>query len=229
METKTEYREKLIIAADDFGIDSQTDKKIIELVQLGKINRVAVIIHNNHLSRQNIINLQKLKTEIDIHLDMPAKKRVSRRGIFQRSFIFLCDYLKNKNKIEKDWNDQIEKFKVLFGRNPDGLNSHQHIHYFPAYFKIALKLCKKHNIPYLRFGRMGIIKNHSFISQILHRLNRKNNHNFSAYNLVSSDFMASLDWIKDIDKFTVNLPAGKTEIVCHPEKLEEYELIKRIF
>jgi hypothetical protein len=41
--------------------------------------------------------------------------------------------------------------------------------------------------------------------------------------------MISLDWIKDFPKFLASLPTGKTEIVCHPERKEEFELIKKYF
>ncbi|KKQ80371.1 MAG: hypothetical protein UT03_C0026G0009, partial [Candidatus Moranbacteria bacterium GW2011_GWD2_38_7] len=37
------HRERLLIAADDFGISSRANRNILYLVSLGKINRVGVM------------------------------------------------------------------------------------------------------------------------------------------------------------------------------------------
>ena len=46
---------------------------------------------------------------------------------------------------------------------------------------------------------------------------------------VSTDSLAGLEWIPDIDSFLDNPPEGTTEIVTHPETAEEFEKIKKYF
>jgi predicted glycoside hydrolase/deacetylase ChbG (UPF0249 family) len=226
METK-DLRKKLIISADDFGISVEANANILYLAKNRKIDRVAVMLTAVEISAKNTVELKKLGLKLDIHLDMPASGKG--RGIFRRSFMFLYHHLKNGREMEKEWEGQIKKFQEIFGKNPDGLNSHQYVHFFPPYFKIAVKLCKKYDIHYLRFGTVGIIKKRKSVSQILSQLRQKNARFFRASDLQSSDYLASLDWFRNVDKFLNNLPDGKTELICHPERKEEYDLIKRLF
>ena len=123
-------------------------------------------------------------------------------------------------KIIISWSSQIEKFQKIFGSWPDGLNSHENTHFFPPYFKIALKLCQKYKIRHLRFGSKGILTSQNLIGWILKVLNNINRKSFTSYQLLvtSYSFLTSSDWIKDKNKFLKNLPAGTVEIVLHPER-----------
>jgi predicted glycoside hydrolase/deacetylase ChbG (UPF0249 family) len=226
METKN-LRKKLVISADDFGISVEANANILYLAKNRKIDRVAVMINAVEISAKNTAELKKMGLKLDIHLDMPASGKG--RGILRRSFMFLYHHLKSGREIENEWKSQIEKFQDIFGKNPDGLNSHQYVHFFPPYFKITVKLCKKYNIHYLRFGTAGIIKKRNSVSQVLHHLHQKNKRTFNASELQSSNFLASLDWFQNINNFPNGLPDGKTELICHPERKTEYDLIKRLF
>lgn len=226
------YRKNLIIAADDFGIGSQANQNILKLIQAGKIDRVGVMVNGN-ISSHEILELKNSRVLLDIHLELdeikPSKRKL-KDGILKRSANFLVKYLSGKISsgiAEIEWEKQIQRFKEIFERNPDGINSHQHIHFFPVYFKVILKLAQKFEIPYFRFGKNGLIKSKNNIFRILIQLHKKDSRIPAV--LDSSDFLVSLDWIKDMENFLNNLPQGKTEIVCHPEKKEEFEIIMKYF
>jgi predicted glycoside hydrolase/deacetylase ChbG (UPF0249 family) len=226
------FREKLIISADDFGVSPQANTAILCLASLGKIDRVAVMINYN-LSAQEISSLLETKVKLDIHLDFPqSKNHRLKESALKRVVGFAARYLLGKHsnsRMEEAWNEQIEKFKEIFERYPDGINSHQHIHFFPAYFKVVLNLAKKYEIPFLRFGKISLLDSDSHVFKILSRLHKKNESAFRASGLDSSDYMTSLDWIKDIEKFLQNLPTIKTELVCHPERQEEFQIMQKYF
>lgn len=228
MEAKHKWREKIILSADDFGKTQEGNAKILELAQKGKLDRVAVMVNRDHLSAKDLEKIGVCPTALDLHLEFPFQKKKS-RSIIRRSFLFLYHHLTNQKSITAGWEEQIQKFVSLFGKVPDGLNAHEHIHFFPPYFKAAIRLCEKYKIPYLRFGRISIIKNHKAISHILFRLHKKNRPAFAASHLLSSDYLVSLDWVHNIEKFLQNLPDGRTEIVCHPRRKDEYELLEKLF
>ncbi|MCX6765808.1 MAG: ChbG/HpnK family deacetylase [Candidatus Moranbacteria bacterium] len=230
METESNYRKKLIVSADDFGLSGRANENILKLARLGKIDRVSILI-NGFVLMEDIKELQKSNVKIDLHLTFPEGIR-KRRGIIRRSFVFLSKYALHKSSVsvlEKEWRKQIDLFFENYGRAPDGLNSHEYIHFFPAYFKIAAGLCEKYNIPYLRFGKKGVIKNSSAVSRILGILCEKNKRAFSASGLLTSDYLISLDWIKDAQKLKNSFPKGTIEIVCHPQREKEFKIIRQNF
>lgn len=231
---KITFRKNLIISADDFGISQLANDNILTLAEAGKLDRIAILV-NGIFSTMEITRLKKTGIKLDIHLDSThatSSKHRLKEGVLLRAIIFfskhLLDHLNSRSK-KLRWEEQLEKFHSLFGQYPDGLNSHQHIHFFPAYFKIVLALAQKNNIPFVRFGKIGLLKSNNKIYHILHRLQKIDNKNFVASSLDSSDYMVSLDWVKDIAKFLATLPNGTTEIICHPERPEEFEIIKKYF
>ena len=223
----------LVFSADDFGKSKTANKNILNLVKLAKIQRVAILVNGN-FGQQGTKGLLDNKVKLDIHLILPGSNYKNEQGrVLRRSFLFLAMLATGKTtlkEVERSWEEQIKKFKKIFGKYPDGLNSHEHVHFFPPYFKIALKLCKKYKIPRIRFGRESILDNNNRIGKILKIFNKLNKRSFSSYKLrvASYTFIVSLDWIGNFDKFKNNLPKGTIEIVCHPERKEEYEAIKNL-
>jgi chitin disaccharide deacetylase len=233
METK-KIREKMIISADDFDSHPEAKKNILLLAEAGKIDRVGIII-NEKFSDEEIKRLLKSETKIDLHLiitDLKANHHKYGESALKRSFIFVLKYFLRKispTKIKKEWKNQISEFEKKFGKKPDGLNSHQHIHFFPPYFKIILQLAKEHKINYVRFASNRLLQGNSNVYRILSVFQKKNKRAFRASTLQSSAYMTSLDWIRNFEKFTNNLPEGKIELVCHPERKDEFELIQKYF
>ncbi len=223
-------RKKIILSADDFGISAKANSRILELASLGKIDRVSAMMGSHRsFTQEEIVSLMHYGIKIDIHLDLPDFN-VNRKhtGIFSR--IFLLTYLHltgkiNKKKTAASWKKQIELFKECFGKYPDGINSHEYLHFFSPYFQIAHNLQNKYNIPFIRLGKRDVLHfkdSRHFILRLMRYLISKK---CALQNIISSDHMVSLDWIGDIEDFAKNLPQGSTEIVCHPEKDQEYQSI----
>lgn len=223
----------LLVSADDFGISQLANDNILALAEAGKLDRVSVMPHGK-FTPEEIVRLKKTGVKLDIHLDSAseiAPHRKLRAGVFLRGLRFFLTYLSDSgnHSAKSNWQNQIQQFHTLFGQNPDGLNSHQHIHFFPAYFKIIIQLAQENDIAFIRFGAERTLENNNIICYILFCLQKINHKKFIVSSLKSSDFLVSLDWIKDFEKSLANLPEGTTEVVCHPERPEEMILIQKYF
>jgi predicted glycoside hydrolase/deacetylase ChbG (UPF0249 family) len=234
MEFNESHRQRLVVTADDFGISPRANRNILYLISLGKINRVGVMV-NGAISPKEISELSRSGVKLDVHLDILHeldKNRTSRSGAIMRILGFLGKIISGKvspKKVAVDWENQINKFSELFGRNPDGINSHEHVHLFPLFFKIALRLGDKYTIPFIRFGDSVFVRHHNIVSHVMHYLRKINLRRFAKSGCVSTGSLISLDWIADIDKFLDNPPTGTTEIVCHPEIAEDFVRVKKYF
>jgi hypothetical protein len=93
---------------------------------------------------------------------------------------------------------------------------------------VVCNLAVKNQINFVRFGSKETIPIKSKVRSIVHFFHGKNKKHFPK-NLFSTEHWVSLDWIGDMELFLNHLPEGKTEIVCHPERREEFELIKKYF
>ncbi|HHE46065.1 MAG TPA: ChbG/HpnK family deacetylase [Candidatus Moranbacteria bacterium] len=231
-------RDHLIISADDFGVSKKANEAILEVAQKGKIDRVAVMV-GGEISEEEIKEILKTKVKLDIHLHLLDKeffqnrKGEPSRKTIQRSIIFLTYFLTGKyssRKVGFIWKKQIEGFYKMFKRYPDGINSHEHLHFFPPFFKVALKLKKEFSITYLRLGKKesGLKFNAvAFILNTLRKINLKFNRTIK---LNISDYLISFDWLEEQKNFLENLPKKeKTEIVFHPERKEERQFLLENF
>ena len=228
-----EKRKNLIVTADDFGKSELANRNILRLAKFGKLDRVSVMSDGIFASRE-IEELISSGVKIDIHFELVWQKR--RRGKMKdntarQGIVFLMNHFRasQRKKIRGDWEEQIEKFREIVGRYPDGINSHEYVHFFPPYFRIAVDLAKQFGIPFVRFGKNGFRGKRNLAHLFLANLRRWNKKNFSASKLVSSDYFASLDWIRNMNEFLKNIPEGKIEIACHPEREDEFELIEKYF
>lgn len=231
--TKT-TRERFIITADDYGI-RQTAEPILRLVHEGKVDRVAVLIH--YVSQEQADALLASGAKIDLHLELigilKSGDKVRESALF-RGINFFMRYitgLLTTRQVETEWRDQIHRFEALFGRLPDGLNSHEHLHFFPAFSRVFLGLAKEYRVQYARFSRQGMLLSQDFtlIGKVLGFLWKRTAHLYQALPFETSDYLVSLDWISDFDTFAQELPSGTVELVVHLEREEDYRIMLEQF
>ncbi|TAK96586.1 ChbG/HpnK family deacetylase [Patescibacteria group bacterium] len=229
-------RRKIIISADDFGISKLSNENILALVRTGKVDRVAVMIDGDgSLGPREVHALANSGVKLDIHLNSMKKIVVDRKlrePVAPRLFSFFWRLMNGQVRptvMERKWRAEIERFQALFGRMPDGVSAHEYVYFFPAYFQVVIKLAKNFSIPYVRFGKQGMVRSSSDVYRILKWLRLKNLKAFQSSGMDSSDYWVSLDWINNVDEFLLKLPEGKTELVVHPERVEELEIVKLYF
>lgn len=221
----------LIIVADDYGI-RETSAPTLALVEAGVIDRVAVLVR--FVSGTDVQRLVKTGVKIDIHLELI---RLLGRGEYEgdsslkRLWNFVWHVLRGDvtpRTVGAEWREQIALFQKQFGHLPDGMNSHEHVHFFPLFFLEFLKIAQEHGIQYIRFGSRRVLGSARFrvaqtVISILHKLNRYFSRNRS---FLTSDYLTSVDWIDDAHRFVRDLPSGRIELVAHPERPYEAALLR---
>lgn len=145
------------ITLDDFGMNTFVNERILGVTTHSRVARVAVMTEGTLPEAACQALLQSGK-KIDIHLELPVVlgERNLHGNILDRSFRFLKAVLVGDlrpEKVEASWRQQLKHFQELFGRNPDGINSHEHTHFFPLFFGLTLRIAKEYNIPFVRMGR----------------------------------------------------------------------------
>lgn len=230
-----DIRENFIVTADDYGI-RQTAEPILRLAHEGKVDRVAVLIH--YVSSDQARALLASGVKIDLHLELigllKSGEKVEENPI-TRGLNFCLRYYTGflpAKKVEQEWRNQIERFQELFGRIPDGLNSHEHLHFFPKFSRIFIMLGKEYHIGYLRFGRKGMLLTQDFTltGRILALLWKQTKHLYvTEKSFETSDYVVSLDWLTDFTDFSGRLPQGTIELVVHPEREEDYRAMLEHF
>lgn len=229
---------KIIVSVDDFGISQKATQNILKLIDQKKIDRVEVMMSKN-ITPGDVQKLLASGAALDIHLHLVKDKldwwqtnpREINSGIAKRMVFFIFNFFFGKGiprKAQAEWERQINDFEKIFGKKPDGISSHEHIHFFSPYFRIVTRLARKHSISYIRWGKYSAekIEKESKIAHILGCLKKGNKSVFENSRLDSSDFMVSLNWIGNFDQFLNSLPTEKTiDIVFHPEIESEYKII----
>ncbi len=229
--------EKVTVSFDDFGISETSNDNIIALMALEKIDRISIMVHGV-LRSSDIEFLLRSGAKLDIHLDRKNEILDNRKlqdGFLKRLLLFIGDHFFGEGRPEKVqwiWEEQLKKFQILFHKNPDGLNSHEHVHFFPSYFQVLLKLAQKYDIPEVRFGTQAT-KNYTFVALALNILRKFNTPAFRRAGVSStSDILISWDWVHTLPRQTLITQLAhnqKTEIIFHPERPEEFATLKAFF
>jgi len=229
-----EIRENFIVTADDYGI-RQTAEPILRLAHEGKLDRVAVLIH--YVSADQAKALLETGVKIDLHLELidilKSGEKVKESPIY-RGMNFMLRYFSGTvtaQNVEEEWRRQIIRFREIFGRMPDGLNSHEHLHFFPRFFKVFLGLAEEYGISYVRFSRKGMLLpfHSAFIGKILAFFWKRARSFMEGKIFHTSDYLVSLDWLADFPAFSAALPEGQIELVVHLEREEDYRIMLEHF
>ena len=227
-------RKKLIIAADDYGI-RETTKPILELAEKGLLDRVAVCAER--ASDDDMRALLRTGVAIDIHLELTHFLQTGHedegsalsRGMnffFRRIFGVV-----NQRKVRDEWRRQIILFRDRFGRLPDGLNSHEHVHYFPEFFSVTVALAEEFGISRVRLGKRGIIRGTQgrLTAGILGWCHRFDTNYLRTEKVSSSLWVTSFDWFADqaacLEALSVS-EYDEVEVVFHPERQEEKSVLE---
>jgi len=151
-------RRPIWLCADDYGISTAVNRAIRDLVVRGRINATTAMVAAPSLNRSEAASLGMLnagtrRVAIGLHVTltapfepMSAGFRPTRAGAFlpleqmgARGILRMLD----RKRLAIEIATQFKAFVTLFGRVPDFVDGHQHVHLFPQVRETLLELVKE--------------------------------------------------------------------------------------
>jgi predicted glycoside hydrolase/deacetylase ChbG (UPF0249 family) len=147
---------RIWLCADDYGISPGVNRAIRELISRGRINATSVMVGAPHFSSDeadalDTFNSGETRVAIGLHVTLTGPFNPISKGftpLRNSEFLPLNDMLRaamarrlQAEPLVIEIATQLRTFIEAFGRPPDFLDGHQHVHLFPqvrdAFLKVA--------------------------------------------------------------------------------------------
>jgi chitin disaccharide deacetylase len=238
-------RRYIILCADDYGISPAVSGAIRDLIARRRINATSVMVVAPTFSQAEAAALREAAgndAAIGLHLTLtapfvplaggfaplhdgtfPPLAAMARRGL-TRSF--------EPALLEAEIAAQFAAFRAAFGRMPDYVDGHQHIHVFPQISEALIGVTKR-TVPdaWLRQCGRAVRTGLDPKGLILDALSGRFRRLAAAHGLRTNPafagtyaFRPSADFAKLFPKFLDRLPDGSV-VMCHPGKVDA-ELVR---
>ena len=231
------------LCADDYGISPAVSAAIRELVKRGRINAASAMVLTPSFSASEATSLREAAAEraaIGLHLTLTAPFNPltdfapRRNGAFPplntmagRALLHTLD----RTRLETEIASQFAAFRDAFGRPPDYVDGHQHIHVFPQ-ISDALVRVTKQQAPQAwvrQCGRAAAARKSladpkgyilDLLSARLLRLASKHAVRTNPAFAGTYSFGPQADFSKLFAQFLDGLPDGGL-LMCHPGKVDQ--------
>ena len=234
-------RRHIWLCADDYGMSPAVNVAIRDLVVRGRINATSVMVVAPNFYRSeavslNMLNASETRVAIGLHVTLTAPYQplspnfqpvcdgifLSKRETARHSFLHLL----RRETLESEISSQLQEFITAFGRLPDFIDGHQHVHLFPQIREALLSVVKNvaPNVWVRQCGRIGplhkrVADGKAIAFDILSNGFRRLANQYGVR--VNSAFAGTYGFAKDADyaqifpKFLRGLPDGSV-VMCHP-------------
>ncbi|MGC8624115.1 MAG: carbohydrate deacetylase [Phycisphaerae bacterium] len=226
---------QLIINADDFGFSRSVTDGILYAHSAGILTSTTLMTTMPDCDRALDLVQSHPTLGVGIHLSLTQgtprygrmKYLVSADGQFPRQVRPLLQrlslYRKARAEAKAEWAAQIE-YALRRHLQPTHLDSHKHIHHWPALAEIAMDLAGEYHIHYLRcademnlVGAPGLSPGYRALRFLARRLKRRVTGSSLRttdwfYGLAATGQFSSQTWLQ----LLALLPAGIGEVMVHP-------------
>jgi chitin disaccharide deacetylase len=238
-------RRRIVLCADDYGISPAVSGAIRDLIARRRINATSVMVVAPSFSRGEAATLRQAAadhTSIGLHLTLtgPFAPLSQHFAPLKRGAFFPLASMARRALsralvpalLDAEIAAQFAAFRDVFGRAPDYVDGHQHIHVFPQISEALVRVAK-HAAPaaWLRQCARAVRNNLEPKGLVLDALSRRLQRLAAAHGVRTNPafagtyaFRAKADYAKLFPKFLVGLPDGSV-VMCHPGKVDA-ELIR---
>lgn len=156
-EQAAESRRRIWLCADDYGISPGVNTAIRDLAVRGRLNATSVMVaapgfHRSEARSLAAINTTSSRVAIGLHVTLTAPfQPLSERfkPISEARFLTLAATLRHAamrrfghDVLRAEITSQIEVFVDAFGRAPDFIDGHQHVHLFPQISEAVIEIMR---------------------------------------------------------------------------------------
>ena len=236
---------RIWLCADDYGIAPGVNGAIRDLVARGRINATSVMVTAPSFSRSEAealagLNEDEKRAAIGLHVTLTAPFTPMtrdygplREGAFlPLQAMLLAAFLQrlSHERLAMEIATQFKAFILAFGRAPDFIDGHQHVHLFPQVRDAFLSVVKEmapqawvrqcgRSIPLRqRFDRKAVLLD--MLSYSFRRRARKKGLRINPAFAGAYDFRGEPDFAKLFPRFLHRLPPEGV-VMCHPGVVDE--------
>jgi predicted glycoside hydrolase/deacetylase ChbG (UPF0249 family) len=136
---------KIILCADDFGLNPGICEGILGLVANQRLSAVSCMVNTDGFSAYaNELIEAGQKIQLGMHFNLTEGQFLSEpnRACYSLRQLLINTHLGliNSRAIAKELNTQLDYYIQVIGRPPDFIDGHQHVHQFPFIRKQLLRL-----------------------------------------------------------------------------------------
>jgi predicted glycoside hydrolase/deacetylase ChbG (UPF0249 family) len=230
----------IILCADDYGISPAVSAAIRDLIARRRINATSVMVVAPSFSKAEAGALRDAAADhaaIGLHLTLTAPFSPLSRGFVPlRDGAFLplsamagraLARMLTPAVLEADMAAQIAAFRAAFGRAPDYIDGHQHVHVFPQIGEALIRVASE-AAPQAWLRQCGRAVRHNLepkglildalsrrFSRLAAQAGRRTNAAFAG----TYSFRAGSDFTKLFPEFLDGLPEGGL-VMCHPGRVD---------
>lgn len=228
------------LCADDYGISPAVNAGIRELIAAGRLNATSVMVAAPYLAGNEAQALEHLnangkRSALGLHVTLTAPFKPMSAGFAPTrdgAFLPLAEIMRTAvarqlppDMLAVEIERQLEEFKKIFGRPPDFVDGHQHVHLFPqvrdAFTKTVAEMAP--NAWVRQCGRANSLRRlHDRKALVLDILSmafrrRAERQGLSANPAFAGayNFSPKAKFAKIFPRFLTGLPDGGL-IMCHP-------------
>jgi hypothetical protein len=233
-------RRRIILCADDYGISPAVSAAIRDLIARRRINATSVMVVAPSFSNTEADTLREAAGDhaaIGLHLTLTAPFRPLSSGFAPtRDGAFLplsamagrgLGRMLTPALLETEIAAQIAAFRSAFGRAPDYIDGHQHIHVFPQIGEALIRVASE-KAPDAWLRQCGRAVRHSLepkglildaLSKRFRRLAARTGRRTNPAFVGTYSFRAGADYSKLFPEFLDGLPNGGL-VMCHPGRVD---------
>jgi predicted glycoside hydrolase/deacetylase ChbG (UPF0249 family) len=228
-------RRRIRLCADDYGMAPGVSAAIRDLIARRRLNATSVMVVAPALDADAVTTLAQVAAEgraaVGLHLTLTAPFKPLAGGRFlplRRLLLAALARRLDPPALAAEAEAQIAAFAAAFGRPPDFVDGHQHVHLFPQVRETVLAAVKKHapDAWVRQCGRVGARLDDAK-GLLLDRFSRR----FRALAAVAGvatnpafagtyRFDGRADFAALFPRFLTGLPDGGL-IMCHPGFVDE--------
>jgi len=223
------------LVADDYGISRAVNAAIRDLMARGSINATSVMVVASGFDDEEAAKLSASRGDgaVGLHLTLTAPFRPLSTGYgpthdgvwLSLGATFVASMLRrlNAHALTEEITAQIVRFTAAFGRPPDFIDGHQHVHLFPQIGTSMLSVARQ-SVPgaWVRQCGRATFSLSDRKAVVLDALSRRFRKRAQASGVRTNlafagtyDFRSSADFADLFASFLDDLPDGGV-IMCHP-------------
>jgi predicted glycoside hydrolase/deacetylase ChbG (UPF0249 family) len=153
------HAKRLVICADDFGMNGAINAGILALVAAGRLSAVSCLTLAAAF-QQDVARLAACAVDVGVHINF-TERLGTQGGVYMplpqliaRTYTHRLD----KTHVRAQIAQQLDAFEEAFGRAPDFIDGHQHVHQLPQIRDALWPLLTQRyasNMPWVRCTRPG--------------------------------------------------------------------------